>query len=570
MTFIRLFKHSPNPVIALRVIWIIVVAWYELGTFYNHVSHCAWPDTTHSLSHFNTSDTSHVLLVADPQILDHRSYPGRQPWLVWLSQIMVDLNLRKSWSAAKTLKPDALMFLGDMMDGGRFAMPDDEYESYYERFKNIFTLDGDIPVHYIPGNHDVGLGPSNLFSDRAQTRYTSHFGPLNQIIEFANHSFILLDAPGLVEEDYQRVERGVSYTHWAAAMPGGPIEFIQTLDYRKFKNAPILLTHIPLARPNNAPCGPLRERGTIRQGVGFGYQNTLNAEVSQLILEKIRPVAIFSGDDHDYCEYHHPLSASDDVPLSSQGGSVKEITVKSFSMAMGVRRPGFQLLSLDSIKEPQNDHASTSIGTGGKTLADSLCLLPDQLGIYLSVYVPFILFSLLVLFVSNFVRSRSNRQNVYSHPWSNTMPVGGDWRSTTPTTLDDLLALEKLRRQDQADNEDIEEDETMEAEYYSLPEPSVSSSYSSKSKKNRPRRSWSWSFVLWGRRRRMTIDSSSLTCGMFIPWFSSSSSKVLFHGDSVERGRQRGLVDGFLRDVLKVAWPPVVLFAVIAWWMFRD
>ena len=65
--------------------------------------------------------------MADPQILDHRSYPGRTPWLTRLSQFIVDLNLRKSWRAVLRQNPHAVVFLGDMMDGGRFAMSDTEY-----------------------------------------------------------------------------------------------------------------------------------------------------------------------------------------------------------------------------------------------------------------------------------------------------------------------------------------------------------------------------------------------------------------------------------------------------------
>lgn len=66
------------------------------------------------------------MIVADPQILDHRSYPGRGAFLTWLSRIIVDLNLRKNWWVATSKKPDAVVFLGDMMDGGRFDMSDEE------------------------------------------------------------------------------------------------------------------------------------------------------------------------------------------------------------------------------------------------------------------------------------------------------------------------------------------------------------------------------------------------------------------------------------------------------------
>lgn len=71
--------------------------------------------------------TSHVLLIADPQVLDAHSYPGRESWLVSLTQFIVDLNLRKSWRlVALKLKPHVVVFLGDMMDGGRGVIEDDE------------------------------------------------------------------------------------------------------------------------------------------------------------------------------------------------------------------------------------------------------------------------------------------------------------------------------------------------------------------------------------------------------------------------------------------------------------
>jgi hypothetical protein len=65
--------------------------------------------------------------VADPQILDMQAYPDR-PWLLrLLSQVMVDLNLRRSWRAMRALRPHAVIFLGDMMDRGRADISDVEY-----------------------------------------------------------------------------------------------------------------------------------------------------------------------------------------------------------------------------------------------------------------------------------------------------------------------------------------------------------------------------------------------------------------------------------------------------------
>lgn len=66
------------------------------------------------------------MVVTDPQILSSDSYPGRSSWLMALTQVVVDLNLRKSWRAARRLRPDLVVFLGDMMDGGRDEMSEIE------------------------------------------------------------------------------------------------------------------------------------------------------------------------------------------------------------------------------------------------------------------------------------------------------------------------------------------------------------------------------------------------------------------------------------------------------------
>lgn len=56
-----------------------------------------------------------ILVIADPQIIDRNSYPGRGPLLSALSQFVVDLNLRKSWNFAFShLRPHAVVVLGTL------------------------------------------------------------------------------------------------------------------------------------------------------------------------------------------------------------------------------------------------------------------------------------------------------------------------------------------------------------------------------------------------------------------------------------------------------------------------
>jgi hypothetical protein len=94
-----------------------------------------------------------------------------------------------------------------------------------------------------------------------------------------------------------------------------------------------------------------------------------------------------SGDDHDYCEYWHPTG-------------VKETTLKAFSMAMGVNRPGFQLMSL--VPPPP---VTEGISIPQQTFADVPCLLPDQLQIYFRFYIPLAAVCILMLFYLNLKRA---------------------------------------------------------------------------------------------------------------------------------------------------------------------
>ncbi|KAG6842150.1 hypothetical protein C0991_001643 [Blastosporella zonata] len=232
----------------LRIFWVIITLWYELGVFFHSVSSCDWPDAALQSSSPHAAGTpSHVLLVADPQILDHRSYPERGQFLTYLSRLVVDLNLRKNWWAALRKTPDVVIFLGDMMDGGRIDMSDDEYEGYYQRFNSIFRLPLKIPTYFIPGNHDVGLvllrsrliksltekmerrlRASPIFSPHARTRFQAHFGPLNSRISVGNHTLVLLDAPGLVEEDSQRAYARQTYREWTPRRMG-PVDLVKTI-----------------------------------------------------------------------------------------------------------------------------------------------------------------------------------------------------------------------------------------------------------------------------------------------------------------------------------------------------
>ena len=95
----------------------------------------------------------------------------------------------------------------------------------------------------MPGNEDVGCVSQYSFSTRADVcrslnllansnprardRYFKYFGQANRKVSISNHTFVFLDAPLLVEEDYRRADLHTGYEEWKADGDGS-VEFIRS------------------------------------------------------------------------------------------------------------------------------------------------------------------------------------------------------------------------------------------------------------------------------------------------------------------------------------------------------
>lgn len=109
-----------------------------------------------------------------------------------------------------------------------------------------------------------------------------------------------------------------------------------------------------------------------------------------------QPLFRFSGDDHDYCDYRHVLLDQSEV---------HEVSVRSFSMAMGIKRPGFQLLSVAPPPlNPQNPLDRSA------NFAHRPCLLPNQINIYIFQYGLSALLTLALLAVVNYRKVHRRRK----------------------------------------------------------------------------------------------------------------------------------------------------------------
>jgi len=286
-----------------------------------------------------------------------------------------------------------------------------------------------------------------------------------------------------------------------------------------------------------------------------------------------------SGDDHDYCIVTHPYPSQLSSPQAHKQHLSTEITIKSMSMAMGIKHPGFQLLSLIST-EPHQQQLHT------------LCALPNQLGIFVWGYALLGVISLVGLFVANVYRVRNQAKGRGRERGRE------KFRSRTPMRTEEAMRLVNVdrpgggrgatldvegggkrgRRLSASGNEAESLDERTgegfingmvnglghgRAPVQILPAPL-----------HRHReRAFTWTFIIGNKRRRLSIP-----CIPFLGCECRKGQTKMRDGrgygsvwkdqreDEFENG---GLGRNFVSDVGSVAWPPVAIFLVIALWMFR-
>src|SRR3546814_17397949 len=78
-----------------------------------------------------------------------------------------------------------------------------------------------------------------------------------------------------------------------------------------------------------ASCGPLRKNSPqIPDSQGFSYKCLVAPHLSRRIIDDVRPVYVFSGDDHDQCAVLHsstePTRARQSVEKGTRG-SVRRV-----------------------------------------------------------------------------------------------------------------------------------------------------------------------------------------------------------------------------------------------------
>lgn len=203
--------------------------------------------------------------------------------------------------------------------------------------------------------------------------------------------------------------------------------------------------------------------------------------------------------------------------------------MKTISMAMNVRRPGFQLLSLNPAEFRETPEKPT--------FADAPCLLPDQLHVYLGVYLPLVLLSMLLIFVSNLgYRTRHRHVKTRSDARGNLESTSGresDPEDVTPTPYTSLSNRHPST-----------------AHYYNkhgLRSPHIAMTFS-----------------VQGQRRRV-VGTSEAVSGFSC--LRRALEDIWPAGISYASSRRRAWISLFIRDVRDIAVFPLGVFVLVTWWV---
>ncbi|KAL3511545.1 hypothetical protein ACH5RR_024262 [Cinchona calisaya] len=371
----------------LSIIWSVSILYGEMFAFWvPSLWTCSWP---HHLPHSSSSakrlndsgDYVKIAVTTDPQLMDRTSLRlSSKSLALEVAQFYTDLFMRRAFlSSILPFKPDVILFLGDYFDGGPI-LSHKEWQESLSRFKHIFDLNmlqktTNTKVYFLSGNHDIGYEALHSQMPEVIMRYEKEFGARNYKFALGKVDFVAIDS--------QTLDGNSQGTLTSATW-----NFISNVSQDSGSTPRVLLTHIPLYRPDWTSCGPHRSSPIINQGISrspynqqITYQNYITEKSTNNLLNLIRPALILSGHDHDQCTVTH----------ISKYGPVEEHTLGTISWQQGNLFPSFMLLSASNNSFPDGFALEDVISS-------NLCFLPVQTYIYIWYLVLFIMTLLIVLF----------------------------------------------------------------------------------------------------------------------------------------------------------------------------
>jgi len=329
--------------LALLLAGLLGLLFSELGGFVVAVRKCAQVKPPQSSSRENPPLL--FLAVSDMHVLGSKRSSLDVQWTTW--------QLRKSlYLFSKIIQPDVVLGLGDHLDQGGYAT-DEEWVWYVQRYRwatgdlqrNVLIVDSVI------GNHDAQFANMGMTLSMLQ-RFETEFGNSNGVLRIGSIEVIWINSLALDAAEGSKARQDIE-------------EHLAKLSNRTGDDHDvtfrILLSHVPLHRPNDLGCGKTR----LREGAHVTYvapaeplvvgSDVLSEASSQRLLSTIRPNLVLAGHLHTQC--YRQVSWAQEQANDTR---YLEMTVPTLSYRMRPD-PGFTVFMVD-----------------GQTLSGKTCKLPHE------------------------------------------------------------------------------------------------------------------------------------------------------------------------------------------------
>lgn len=305
-----------KPLLKSIIILLTSVLWCE-WLYYHYVIRirCSgWPDGDHRMTN--------MLVISDTHIMGrHKSF--------WVDKWRREWEMRQSYAiSTKYLKPDVIINLGDLLDEG--AIYDVEnFQSSAQDYKRILksSCDNSTEIN-VPGNHDMGNHDRITAYPFLIDRFSNEFNttPFMEFVE-TNDGIVFVVMNSMLFHDSCTFCR---HSNDILTQIGKQLNHVR----------PILLTHIPLYRPDDSLCDKPLNKSQIN-GPWEGSE-VIDRKGSDRLLRILRPRLILSGHSHKNCIINHQVEKSLGIMEF-----YKEITLTSYNHKYD-ENPKFLLMSVNS------------------------------------------------------------------------------------------------------------------------------------------------------------------------------------------------------------------------------
>jgi len=208
---------------------VVAVWWNEFEIHRVAVSLCAWPGLDG-----DGGVATRVMVVSDTHLLGPRGH--------WLDRLRREHAMARVYAeAVAQLRPDAVLHLGDLTDEGSRS-GNVAWAEVMRRAHRVFAapLPVGVPLHVIPGNHDVGEpGERANQHEHGQLherwgRWEEEFGRTDAVFHVAGIPFVVVNAVAL-EVQGDPVARPWETAPYVGSPPSAPSPARGKLGLRKAK-----------------------------------------------------------------------------------------------------------------------------------------------------------------------------------------------------------------------------------------------------------------------------------------------------------------------------------------------